>query len=137
MESAVLVNESDHAPEEQEIPEPGRFADVSPPKAVAHVGEPAVICTDVWKQYYFYAHRPRKLKEAIFQTLRGQFGPPPGAAPPVWAIREFNLKVWPGETVGLVGHNGAGKSTLLKLLSRILVPTRGTIKINGASGRTG
>src|SRR5688500_15391813 len=54
--------------------------------------------------------------------------PPPA---PVWALRDFNFRVEPGETVGIVGHNGAGKSTLLKLLSRILVPTKGEVKING------
>ena len=41
------------------------------------------------------------------------------------------MTVHRGETVGVVGHNGAGKSTLLKLLSRILVPTKGSVQING------
>jgi ABC-type polysaccharide/polyol phosphate transport system ATPase subunit len=88
---------------------------------------PAIACIDVWKQYYFYTHRPRKLKEAIFDTLTFRRH----KQSEVWAIQNFNLTVHPGETVGVVGHNGAGKSTLLKLLSRIHRPTRGTISING------
>jgi ABC-type polysaccharide/polyol phosphate transport system ATPase subunit len=88
----------------------------------------AIACIDVWKQYYFYAHRPRKLKEAIFDAvmLRRR-----ATDDEVYAIRDFNLTVCPGETVGVVGHNGAGKSTLLKLLSRIHRPTRGSVTING------
>lgn len=92
-------------------------------------GEPAIFCRDVWKQYYFYAHRPRRLKEAAIQFLTRRT--PPAKDAPVWALQNFNLSVHRGETVGIVGHNGAGKSTLLKLLSRILIPTKGAVKING------
>ena len=90
--------------------------------------EPAIRCTDVWKQYYFYAHRPRKLKDAILQAIALQKAP---VREPVWAVQGLDLSVYPGEIVGVVGHNGAGKSTLLKLLSRILVPTRGSVQIKG------
>jgi len=90
---------------------------------------PAIECTGVWKQYYFYSHRPRKLKDAFMRVISRRAAVPPPA--PVWALRDFNFRVEPGETVGVVGHNGAGKSTLLKLLSRILVPTKGTVTVNG------
>ena len=96
-------------------------------ESAATAGAPAISCIDVWKQYYFYAHRPRKLKHALAEMLRGKRKQPSE----VWAIQNFNLSVRPGETVGVIGHNGAGKSTLLKLLSRILVPTRGSVTING------
>jgi ABC-2 type transport system ATP-binding protein/lipopolysaccharide transport system ATP-binding protein len=99
------------------------------PTAPPQLGEPAVICTDVWKQYYFYAHRPRKVKEAVIQFLTRRT--PPAKDAPVWALQNFNMTVHRGETVGVVGHNGAGKSTLLKMLSRILVPTKGTVQIKG------
>jgi lipopolysaccharide transport system ATP-binding protein len=49
----------------------------------------------------------------------------------VWALREVNFDVQPGETVGMIGRNGAGKSTLLKILSRITEPTRGRAMIWG------
>ena len=99
------------------------------PSIPAPRGEPAILCRDVWKQYYFYAHRPRKLKEAFIQFVTRKT--PPAKDAPVWALQDFNLSVSRGETVGVVGHNGAGKSTLLKLLSRILVPTKGAVQING------
>lgn len=49
----------------------------------------------------------------------------------VWAIRDINFEVQPGEVVGIIGKNGAGKSTLLKLLSKITNPTTGSIKSRG------
>lgn len=49
----------------------------------------------------------------------------------VWAVRNIDFEVQPGEIVGIIGRNGAGKSTLLKLLSRVTAPTEGRIYING------
>lgn len=49
----------------------------------------------------------------------------------IWALRDVNFEVGAGEVVGFVGKNGAGKSTLLKILSRISLPTKGSIKGNG------
>lgn len=49
----------------------------------------------------------------------------------VWALRDINFKVEQGDVVGIIGKNGAGKSTLLKLLSRVTVPTTGSIRARG------
>jgi lipopolysaccharide transport system ATP-binding protein len=48
-----------------------------------------------------------------------------------WALRDLNLKIRPGEVLGIIGRNGAGKSTFLKILSRITEPTQGRIRIRG------
>ncbi len=47
------------------------------------------------------------------------------------AMENFNLKVKKGEILGVLGKNGAGKSTLLKMITGVVTPTSGTIKING------
>lgn len=48
-----------------------------------------------------------------------------------WAVRDVDFQIKKGDVVGIMGPNGAGKSTILKLLSRIIVPNRGNISING------
>jgi ABC-2 type transport system ATP-binding protein/lipopolysaccharide transport system ATP-binding protein len=47
------------------------------------------------------------------------------------ALDHVSFEVKKGEVVGLVGHNGAGKSTILKVISGILKPTNGEVKIYG------
>jgi len=48
-----------------------------------------------------------------------------------WALKEINLEVRQGEIFGIIGPNGAGKSTLLKVISRVLMPTKGRVWIKG------
>lgn len=50
-------------------------------------------------------------------------------------LDEFNLKVEPGEMIGLVGHSGAGKSTIINLLARFYDVTEGNIRIDGVDIR--
>ncbi|MFC5753127.1 ABC transporter ATP-binding protein [Actinomadura rugatobispora] len=52
-----------------------------------------------------------------------------------WALRELNLTIPSGRSVGLVGRNGAGKSTLVKLLCRFYDPERGAILWDGVDLR--
>jgi len=51
-----------------------------------------------------------------------------------WALRDIDLTIRAGETIGLIGHNGSGKSTLLKLIGGILDPTDGTVEHRGRIG---
>jgi ABC-type polysaccharide/polyol phosphate transport system ATPase subunit len=48
------------------------------------------------------------------------------------ALDDVTMSIDSGEVVGIIGVNGSGKSTLLKLISRITVPTKGSIKVNGS-----
>lgn len=47
------------------------------------------------------------------------------------ALRDISLTVYPGETLGIVGHNGAGKSTLLQLITGVMQPDSGQISCKG------
>jgi len=48
----------------------------------------------------------------------------------VHALKDVNIKIWPGEIVGLVGDNGAGKSTLIKILAGVIRKDKGEIYWN-------
>ena len=47
------------------------------------------------------------------------------------ALKNVSFDVRHGEVVGLIGHNGAGKSTVLKVVSGILKPTEGGVRVAG------
>lgn len=49
----------------------------------------------------------------------------------VTALEAIDLRVAPGEVVGIVGPNGAGKSTLLKILARVVAPDAGRVVVRG------
>lgn len=48
-----------------------------------------------------------------------------------WALNNVSFKVQRGDRLGVMGHNGAGKSILLKILSRVILPTKGDALIRG------
>lgn len=50
-----------------------------------------------------------------------------------WIVKDLSFVIEEGEKIALVGMNGAGKTTMIKLLCGLLIPTKGTIRINGVS----
>ena len=51
--------------------------------------------------------------------------------PSGFGLKDLNLKVKRGSIVGILGLNGSGKSTLLQLISRLLRPSQGTLRLEG------
>ena len=49
-------------------------------------------------------------------------------------LKDVNLQVRAGQSLGLIGENGAGKSTLLKLIVGVLTPSEGEVKVHGKVG---
>ena len=47
------------------------------------------------------------------------------------ALKDVSFNIGKGEVVGLIGSNGAGKSTLLKVVSGVMKPTKGKVKVKG------
>jgi energy-coupling factor transport system ATP-binding protein len=53
-----------------------------------------------------------------------------GEGDAVPALRDLSLRIEPGQLVAIIGHNGSGKSTLVKLLTAVLYPNEGGIRID-------
>lgn len=97
--------------------------------------KPVIEVTDISKSYQI-SHQAKAsyntIKDDFEKLLRRPFGGTDGdKIETFWALKDINFQVNQGEVFGIVGKNGSGKSTLLKILSRIVDPTTGTIKIHG------
>ncbi len=80
--------------------------------------------TDASKR--FVIRKEKSLKERLVN-----FGRSNQHKDDFWALRDIDLDITSGSTVGLIGPNGSGKSTLLKLIGGILQPTTGTVEHRG------
>ena len=76
----------------------------------------------------FFRRQSRKRITLKQLLLRRQWGQ---RTPVLWALRNLDLSLYEGQSVGVVGHNGAGKSTLCLVMSQILMPDEGEVTIRG------
>jgi ABC-type polysaccharide/polyol phosphate transport system ATPase subunit len=97
--------------------------------------EAPVVFDGAWKQFT-RGERHDTLRDLLPGLVR-RFRSVPGSpaeSRTFWALRDISFSVQPGEALGIIGPNGAGKSTILKLLSRIIRPTRGVVRVRGRVG---
>lgn len=85
--------------------------------------DPVISLQNISKLYKRYHHPVERLKEALL--------PGTAKAEEFWALRDINLDISPGDTVGIVGRNGSGKSTLLQIIAGTLQPTSGRVNVCG------
>ena len=84
----------------------------------------AISLKNVSKYYKLYNKPKDRLKEALSRSNKSYHKK-------FYATKNLNLEIKKGEILGIVGKNGSGKSTLLKLITGVLVPDEGSIKVNG------
>jgi len=84
----------------------------------------AIEVQHVSKRFRLYKEKYTSLKERVLHAGKVPFEE-------FWALRDVDLEVMPGETLGILGRNGSGKSTLLKCIAGILQPTSGQILLRG------
>jgi len=94
--------------------------------ALRENGHYAIEFQDVSRRFILHHERRSSFQDWFIGLFR-----PRGQAEEFWALRNVTFGIRHGETFGLVGRNGAGKSTLLKLVTRILEPTSGKVRVNG------
>ncbi|OKH26783.1 phosphate/phosphonate ABC transporter ATP-binding protein [Hydrococcus rivularis NIES-593] len=87
------------------------------------MSEIAITLKNVSKCYKRYARPVDRLKEILL--------PGKSRADEFWALRDINLEIHKGQTVGIVGRNGSGKSTLLQIIAGTLTPTTGEVNVCG------
>ena len=87
------------------------------------MSDTVVKITNLVKEYKMYARKKDRLLEAVLPgyTRHSVFR----------AMDDLSLEIKKGEVLGILGKNGAGKSTLLKMITGVVVPTSGTIEVDG------
>lgn len=85
---------------------------------------PVISLKNVSKKYRIFPRQRYRLVEALSlgRIERGH---------DFWALKDVNLDVERGTTLGILGRNGAGKSTLLQVISGVLQATSGDVRVNG------
>ena len=84
----------------------------------------------VWKKFK-KGEKFNSLRDAIPNLFRSFSNGNSLEKQEFWALQDVSFQITKGEVLGIIGPNGAGKSTILKLLSRIMKPNKGEMKING------
>lgn len=86
----------------------------------------AIELNDVAIRYMVGDFKEIGIKEYVVRRLKRNYH-----VKEFWAVDGVTFSLEKGSMLGIVGSNGAGKSTLLKVITGIMEPTRGKVKVNG------
>ncbi|WP_230397864.1 ABC transporter ATP-binding protein [Novisyntrophococcus fermenticellae] len=84
----------------------------------------AILVKNVSKMYKLYDRPMDRLKESLGLTRQKKYKEH-------YALKNLSFDVKQGECVGIIGTNGSGKSTILKIVTGVLNPTDGAVKVSG------
>ena len=84
----------------------------------------AIDVAEVTKVYRLYEKPIDRLKESMSISHKNYHRD-------FYALNQLSFRVRKGETVGIIGTNGSGKSTILKIITGVLTPTTGEVKVDG------
>ena len=90
-------------------------------------GEPLIELRDVSKRFVMAREHRRSFQESFIRLFRRTRT----ARDIFWPLKQVSLTINHGDCVGVIGANGSGKSTLLKLITGILTPDEGEMRVNG------
>ena len=100
------------------------MSDPEADKREAMSTESAITISHLSKMYKLYSNPTDRLKEALGFSKQKKYTE-------LYALNDVSFDVHKGETVGIIGTNGSGKSTILKIITGVLAPTSGEVKVNG------
>ncbi|MGH2728372.1 MAG: ABC transporter ATP-binding protein, partial [Actinomycetota bacterium] len=86
--------------------------------------EPIISLRGVGKRYVKYHDVPMLITRAL--RFRAAYG-----RTHIWALRNIDLDIARGESVGVIGRNGSGKSTMFRMLAGVTSPTEGRVQVRG------
>ena len=86
--------------------------------------KPVIEIRNLSKVFKIYQNPSDRLKE-ILHPCRKKYHQP------FRAVSDLSISVAAGEVVGIIGRNGSGKSTLLKMITGVLMPSAGTLQVDG------
>lgn len=95
-------------------------------KHVMQNSENVIEVNNVCMDFFHRDEKVDNLKEFFVRLVRGKL-----ERKKIRILENISFELKKGESIGLIGHNGAGKSTLLKIVSGILEPTSGDVRVRG------
>ncbi|MDF2735272.1 MAG: Teichoic acid export ATP-binding protein TagH [Chloroflexota bacterium] len=98
---------------------------IASPPPISASSPHAIDAMDIGVRYSLRFTKKTTFRNSLGQMLSRD------ADEPFWALRSVSFGLVHGESLAVIGPNGAGKSTLLQVLAGIILPSEGSVEVNG------